>query len=223
MFEPLEITIGNKGEGAANIDHQYYATQHHNRYEVLKRIIDFNPGIYGIVFARTKVDTQEIAEKLTREGYDIDAIHGDLTQQQRDKVMGLFRDKSIQLLIATDVAARGIDVTGITHVINYELPNVPETYIHRIGRTGRAGASGISFSFCDAEETAELKDIHKLLGKPIPTDMNHPYHTTFTGISRRPAPVQSPRGNYNSRNGNNNQPKRRFSNERPRAFGSRAQ
>jgi ATP-dependent RNA helicase DeaD len=167
MDKPFEITIGKVNEGSANIDHQYYATQHHNRYEVLKRIIDFNPGIYGIVFARTKADTQEIAEKLTREGYDIDAIHGDLTQQQRDKVMGLFRDKSIQLLIATDVAARGIDVTGITHVINYELPDDVEVYTHRSGRTGRAGKSGISVSIVTPKETYRLRQIEKLVNTRV--------------------------------------------------------
>ncbi|MEP7372468.1 MAG: DEAD/DEAH box helicase [Chitinophagaceae bacterium] len=167
MDKPFEITIGKANAGGANIDHQYYATQHHNRYEVLKRIIDFNPGIYGIVFARTKIDTQEIAEKLTREGYDIDAIHGDLTQQQRDKVMGLFRDKSIQLLIATDVAARGIDVTGITHVINYELPDDVEVYTHRSGRTGRAGKSGISVSIVTPKETYRLRQIEKLVNTRV--------------------------------------------------------
>jgi ATP-dependent RNA helicase DeaD len=163
MEKPFEITIGKANEGAANIDHQYYATQHHNRYEVLKRIIDFNPGIYGIVFARTKADTQDIAEKLTREGYDIDSIHGDLTQQQRDKVMGLFRDKSIKLLIATDVAARGIDVSGITHVINYELPDDVEVYTHRSGRTGRAGNSGISVSLVTPKEIYRLRQIEGIL------------------------------------------------------------
>jgi ATP-dependent RNA helicase DeaD len=167
MDKPFEITIGKANSGSANIDHQYYATQHHNRYEVLKRIIDFNPGIYGIVFARTKVDTQEIAEKLTREGYDIDAIHGDLTQQQRDKVMGLFRDKSIQLLIATDVAARGIDVTGITHVINYELPDDVEVYTHRSGRTGRAGKSGVAVSIVTPKETYRLRQIEKLVNTRV--------------------------------------------------------
>ena len=121
------------------------------------------PGIYGIVFTRTKADAQDIAEQLTREGYDIDAIHGDLTQQQRDKVMGLFRDKSIQLLIATDVAARGIDVTGITHVINYELPDDMEVYTHRSGSTGRAGNSGISVSIVTPKEIYRLKQIEKLL------------------------------------------------------------
>lgn len=163
MDTPVEVTIGKTNQGASNIDHQYYATQHHNRYEVLKRIIDFNPGIYGIVFARTKADTQEIAERLTREGYDIDAIHGDLTQQQRDKVMGLFRDRSIQLLIATDVAARGIDVTGITHVINYELPDDVEVYTHRSGRTGRAGKSGVSVSIVTPKETYRLRQIERLV------------------------------------------------------------
>ncbi|HEX5651753.1 MAG TPA: DEAD/DEAH box helicase [Chitinophagaceae bacterium] len=167
MSKPFEITIGKTNAGAANIDHQYYPTQHHNRYEVLKRIIDFNPGIYGIVFARTKADTQDITERLTREGYDIDAIHGDLTQQQRDKVMGLFRDRSIQLLIATDVAARGIDVTGITHVINYELPDDVEVYTHRSGRTGRAGKSGISVSIITPKEIYRLRQIERILNARV--------------------------------------------------------
>ncbi|MBK5272093.1 MAG: DEAD/DEAH box helicase, partial [Bacteroidia bacterium] len=167
MKQPFEITIGKMNAGAANIDHQYYATQHSNRYETLKRIIDFNPGIYGIVFTRTKADAQGISEQLTREGYDIEAIHGDLTQQQRDKVMGLFRDKSIQLLIATDVAARGIDVQGITHVINYELPDDTEVYTHRSGRTGRAGNSGISISIVTPKEIYRLRQIEKLLNARV--------------------------------------------------------
>jgi ATP-dependent RNA helicase DeaD len=167
MKQPFEITIGKMNAGAANIDHQYYATQHVNRYETLKRIIDFNPGIYGIVFTRTKADAQNIAEQLTREGYDIEALHGDLTQQQRDKVMGLFRDRSIQLLIATDVAARGIDVQGITHIINYELPDDTEIYTHRSGRTGRAGKSGISISIVTPKETYRLRQIEKLVNTRI--------------------------------------------------------
>lgn len=163
MESPAEVTIGKVNAGNANIDHQYYITQHHNRYEVLRRIIDFNPDIFGIVFARTKSDTQEIAEKLTREGYDIDAIHGDLTQAQRDKVMGLFRSKSIRLLVATDVAARGIDVQGITHVINYELPDDTEVYTHRSGRTGRAGRSGLSVSIVTPREAYRLKQVERLV------------------------------------------------------------
>ncbi|HKP31858.1 MAG TPA: DEAD/DEAH box helicase, partial [Chitinophagaceae bacterium] len=123
MKSPVEITVGKMNTGNKNIDHQYFIASSHHRYEALKRLIDFNPGIYGIIFTRTKIDAQQIAEKLTREGYDIDALHGDLTQQQRDKVMGEFRERTLQLLIATDVAARGIDVKDITHVINYELPD----------------------------------------------------------------------------------------------------
>ena len=163
MEQPFEVTIGKVNAGNASIDHQYYMTQHHNRYEVLKRVIDFNPGIYGIIFARTKADAQSIAEKLIREGYDIDSIHGDLSQPQRDKVMGLFRDKSIRLLVATDVAARGIDVQGITHVINYELPDDTEVYTHRSGRTGRAGRSGLCVSIVTPKEQYRLRQIEKLI------------------------------------------------------------
>jgi ATP-dependent RNA helicase DeaD len=163
MEQPFEITIGKVNEGSANIDHQYYTTQHVNRYETLKRIVDFNPGMYGIVFTRTKADAQEVTEQLVREGYDIEAIHGDLTQQQRDKVMARFREKSIQLLIATDVAARGIDVKDITHVINYELPDDTEVYTHRSGRTGRAGKSGISISLVTPREVYRLRQIERLV------------------------------------------------------------
>lgn len=163
MKQPFEITIGKMNAGAANIDHQYYLTSHSNRYETLKRIIDFNPGIYGIIFTRTKADAQEITESLIREGYDIEALHGDLTQQQRDKVMARFREKNLQLLIATDVAARGIDVQGITHVINFELPDDMEVYTHRSGRTGRAGKSGISVSIVTPKEVYRLRHVEKLV------------------------------------------------------------
>ncbi len=156
------MNTGNK-----SIDHQYFATSSHQRYEALKRLIDFNPGIYGIIFTRTKIDAQQIAERLTREGYDIDALHGDLTQGQRDKVMGQFRDKSLQLLIATDVAARGIDVQGITHVIHYELPDDIEVYTHRSGRTGRAGKSGVSMSIVHTRELFKLKQIEKMVQAPF--------------------------------------------------------
>jgi ATP-dependent RNA helicase DeaD len=167
MNSPVEITVGKVNTGNKNIDHQYYVTQAQHRYEALKRLIDFNPGIYGIVFTRTKADAQNIAEKMTREGYDIDALHGDLTQQQRDKVMGDFRDKTLQLLIATDVAARGIDVQAITHVINYELPDDPEVYTHRSGRTGRAGLTGICMSIVHSKEIGKLKQIERMLQAPF--------------------------------------------------------
>jgi ATP-dependent RNA helicase DeaD len=163
MQTPMEITVGKMNTANKNIDHQYYVTAAHHRYETLKRIIDFNPGIYGIIFTRTKIDAQTIAEKLTREGYDIDALHGDLTQQQRDKVMGEFREKTLQLLIATDVAARGIDVKEITHVINYELPDDVEVYTHRSGRTGRAGSTGIALSIVHSREIGKLKQIERIV------------------------------------------------------------
>lgn len=167
MTNPAEITVGKANTGNKNIDHQYYVTSAQHRYETLKRIIDFNPGLYGLIFTRTKLDAQDIAEKLTREGYDIDALHGDLTQGQRDRVMGQFRDKSLQLLIATDVAARGIDVTGITHVINFELPDDVEVYTHRSGRTGRAGAQGISISIVHTREIFKLRQIEKMIQQPF--------------------------------------------------------
>ncbi len=167
MTTPVEITVGKVNAGSKNIDHQYYITNAQHRYEALKRLIDFNPGIYGIIFTRTKIDAQNIAEKLTREGYDIDALHGDLTQQQRDKVMNDFREKSLQLLIATDVAARGIDVKEITHVINYELPDDIEVYTHRSGRTGRAGNTGICMSIVHSREIGKLKQIERIVQAPF--------------------------------------------------------
>jgi len=167
MQTPKEITVGKVNTANKNIDHQYYVAAAHHRYETLKRLIDFNPGIYGIIFTRTKADAQSIAERLTREGYDIDALHGDLTQQQRDKVMGEFREKTLQLLIATDVAARGIDVQGITHVINYELPDDVEVYTHRTGRTGRAGATGIAVSIIHGRELGRLRQIERIVQVPF--------------------------------------------------------
>ncbi|HAP01139.1 MAG TPA: ATP-dependent RNA helicase [Bacteroidetes bacterium] len=167
MENPAEISIGKVSSANKNIDHQFYLTSHHARYEVLKRVIDFHPGIYGLIFTRTKVDAQEITEKLTREGYDVDALHGDLSQVQRDKVMKAFRNKTLQLLIATDVAARGIDVEGITHVINFELPDENEVYTHRSGRTGRAGNTGICLSIVTKREMYKLKHIEGIIHAPF--------------------------------------------------------
>jgi ATP-dependent RNA helicase DeaD len=167
MNQPVEVTVGQMNTANKNIDHQYFVVSSQHRYEALKRLIDFNPGIYGIIFTRTKVDAQQIAEKLTREGYDIDALHGDLTQQQRDTVMGQFRDRTLQLLIATDVAARGIDVKDITHVINYELPDDIEVYTHRSGRTGRAGKTGICMSIVHSREVGKVKQIERIVKVPF--------------------------------------------------------
>jgi ATP-dependent RNA helicase DeaD len=163
MTNPIEVTMGKKNTANVNIDHQYFITPAHSRFDTLKRLVDFNPGMYGVIFTRTKADAQEVAERLVKEGYDIEALHGDLTQQQRDKVMGRFRAKSIQLLIATDVAARGIDVDGITHVINYELPDDIEVYTHRSGRTARAGKSGICITICHSREAYKIRSIEKMI------------------------------------------------------------
>ena len=163
MKEPVEVTVGKMNTANVNIDHQYFVVSSQHRYEALKRLIDFNPGIYGIIFTRTKIDAQNISEKLTREGYDIDALHGDLTQQQRDTVMGQFRDRTLQLLIATDVAARGIDVKDITHVINFELPDDIEVYTHRSGRTGRAGKTGICMSIVHSREIGKIRQIERIV------------------------------------------------------------
>ncbi|MDB5203335.1 MAG: box helicase [Ferruginibacter sp.] len=163
MENPKEITVGKKNSGNVNIDHQFYVSPAHSRYETLKRLIDFNPGMYGIIFTRTKADAQDISERLSKAGYEIEALHGDLTQQQRDRVMGRFRSKALQLLIATDVAARGIDVDGITHVINYELPDDMEVYTHRSGRTGRAGKTGICLSICHSRETFKIRQLEKMV------------------------------------------------------------
>ncbi len=163
MENPKEVTVGKKNSGNVNIVHQFSVVPAQHRYESLKRLIDFNPDMYGIIFTRTKADAQEVSERLSKAGYDIEALHGDLTQQQRDKVMGRFRSKNLQLLIATDVAARGIDVDGITHVINFELPDDMEVYTHRSGRTGRAGKTGICLSICHSRESYKIKSLERMI------------------------------------------------------------
>lgn len=174
MNNPVKITIGKQNAGAENVRHIYYQAHARDRYLVLKRIADINPDIYGLVFCRTRAETKEIAEKLIRDGYNADALHGDLSQAQRDHVMNRFRKKNLQMLVATDVAARGIDVSDISHVINYNLPDDIEVYVHRSGRTGRAGKTGISIAIVNFREKSRIPQIEKILGKklenqPIPT------------------------------------------------------
>ena len=163
MHEPKEITVGKKNTTNVNIAHQYFVIPQNMRFETLKRLVDFNPGMYAIIFTRTKLDAQEVTEKLARDGYSVEALHGDLTQQQRDKVMQRFRNKNLEMLVATDVAARGIDVEGITHVINYELPDDIEVYTHRSGRTARAGKSGICISLCNSREIFKIRQLEKMV------------------------------------------------------------
>ena len=165
MKNPREIVIGNKNEGNKNIKHVYYMVQAKDKYLALKRIADYYPNIYGIIFCRTRKETQEIADKLIQDGYNADSLHGELSQAQRDYVMQKFRIKNLQLLVATDVAARGLDVNELTHVINYGLPDDIESYTHRSGRTGRAGRTGISIGICHVKEKGKIREIERILNK----------------------------------------------------------
>jgi ATP-dependent RNA helicase DeaD len=161
MTEPYEISVGNKNKGNENITHQYMLVDDRNRYEALKRVVDINPDVFGVIFCRTKAETQDIAEKLMKDGYNADALHGDLSQAQRDKVMKAFKAKTLQLLIATDVAARGIDVSNITHVFHMNLPDEVEYYTHRSGRTARAGKTGFSIAIVTRRDLHKIRQIEK--------------------------------------------------------------
>jgi len=165
MHDPVEITVGGKNMGAENVSHEYYLVNARDRYQALKRLADANPSIFSVIFCRTKRDTQKVAELLIEDGYSAAAIHGDLSQNQRDLVMKSFRNRQIQMLVATDVAARGIDVENITHVINYQLPDEIETYTHRSGRTGRAGKTGISMVIVSKSENRKIHQIEKMIQK----------------------------------------------------------
>jgi ATP-dependent RNA helicase DeaD len=174
MKDAKEIAVAKINSAAKNVEHHIYDISSRHKYEALKRIADYNPNIYGIVFCRTRRQTKEITNKFINDGYNADAIHGDLSQGQRDEVMSRFRDKSLQMLIATDVAARGLDVEDLTHIINYSLPDDPEIYTHRSGRTGRAGKSGISIAISNSRESRKIKSIEnksqiKFLKKEVPT------------------------------------------------------
>ncbi|MFC7443866.1 MULTISPECIES: DEAD/DEAH box helicase [Mesoflavibacter] len=163
MSDPLEVTVGNKNESTTNVSHEYYLVNSRDRYLALKRLADANPDIFSVVFCRTKRDTQKVAEKLIEDGYNAGALHGDLSQNQRDLVMKSFRNNQIQMLVATDVAARGIDVDDVTHVINYQLPDEIETYTHRSGRTGRAGKTGVSMVIVSKSEVRKIKSIERII------------------------------------------------------------
>ncbi len=165
MREPKEIVVGTRNEGAANVRHIYYMVPARDKYATLKRVADYNPDIYAIIFCRTRRDTQEVADALIHDGYNADALHGDLSQQQRDLTMRKFRDRVTRLLVATDVAARGLDVDDLTHVINYGLPDDTAVYTHRSGRTGRAGKHGTSIAIIHSREKGRLREIERIIGK----------------------------------------------------------
>ena len=167
MTDPFELTIGEKNVSNVNIEHQYVVVKEKDRYAVLKRVLDFHPDIFGLIFCRTRIDTQQVADKLMKDGYNADSLHGDLTQQQRDKVMKNFRQKTIRILVATDVAARGIDVDDITHVIHMNIPDEMEFYTHRSGRTARAGKKGVSIALIAKKELGKIRQIEKLIKTTI--------------------------------------------------------
>lgn len=176
MHAPVEITVGTKNVGSDQVSHEYYLVNARDRYNALKRLADANPDIFSLIFCRTKRDTQKVAEQLIEDGYNAAAIHGDLSQNQRDLVMKSFRNRQIQMLVATDVAARGIDVDDITHVINYQLPDELEIYTHRSGRTGRAGKTGVSMVIVSKSEVRKIKNIERIIqkqfvAKEIPSGM----------------------------------------------------
>ncbi len=167
MTDIHEISVGKRNVGADTVEHNYYLVHARDRYLALKRIADVNPNIYGIIFCRTRAETKDVADKLMQDGYNADALHGDLSQAQRDHVMARFRGKHLHMLVATDVAARGLDVNDLTHVINYNLPDDPEVYVHRSGRTGRAGKKGVSITLIHMREKGKLKQVERSVNKPF--------------------------------------------------------
>ncbi len=167
MHDAVEVSAGKKNAGTEMVTHSYYVVHAKDKFEALKRLVDYYPGIYGIVFCKTRVSARNIAEKMIKEGYSADALHGDLSQEQREYIMAKFRERGLQLLVATDVAARGLDVKELTHVINYDLPDEIEIYNHRSGRTGRAGSRGLSLSIINMKERGRMKRIEKNLGRKI--------------------------------------------------------
>ena len=222
LTNPEKVEVTPVSSTAETITQSLYYVEKQNKASLLKFILADHSIETALVFTRTKHGADKVVKDLVKLGITAEAIHGNKSQNARQRALSNFKNRSTRILVATDIAARGIDVDDLTHVINYELPDVAETYVHRIGRTGRAGASGISFSFCEAEETEALRDIHKLIGKQIPLNNNHPYHVTFNGIQGRPKQQARPQrsfGGGNSRGGNNQgRPKQFGNNEGQRSF-----
>ena len=213
LKNPVKVEVAPVSSTAEKIAQQVYFTDKDNKRSLLIHVLETGGIERALVFARTKYGSDKIAKALTRAGIKADAIHGDKSQNARQHALTNFKNGKIRILVATDIAARGIDVDNLTHVINYELPNVPETYVHRIGRTGRAGASGIAISFCDGEERAYLKDIQQLIRQSIPVVEEHPYHAAKTVIAPQPAiQKKSVVGPVGNRNNNHNKFKKRWNN-----------
>lgn len=211
LTDPVKVEVTPVSSTADTIRQSIYFVEKPNKKALLANILKDNTIESALVFTRTKHGADKVVKDLTKAGIRAEAIHGNKSQNARQRALGNFKDRTTRVLVATDIAARGIDVDELTHVINYELPNVPETYVHRIGRTGRAGLSGTAFSFCDAEELAYLKDIHKLIGKEIPKQTDHPFHIDYADTK----PVIVKKAQPERHGGHNhNRPKRRFSNQK---------
>ncbi|MEO6406803.1 MAG: DEAD/DEAH box helicase [Ferruginibacter sp.] len=191
LNNPEKVTVTPPATTAESIEQWLFYVERQNKKDLLAHILKDQNIETALVFTRTKHGADKVVKDLHRIGVSAEAIHGNKSQNARQRALSNFKNRSTRILVATDIAARGIDVDDLTHVINYELPEIAETYVHRIGRTGRAGASGISFSFCEAEETADLRDIQKLISQQIPVQQNHPYHTNFTQIKSRPPQGQN--------------------------------
>ena len=221
LTNPEKVEVTPASSTAETITQSLYFVEKQNKAALLKFILADHSIETALVFTRTKHGADKVVKDLIKLGISAEAIHGNKSQNARQRALSNFKNRTTRILVATDIAARGIDVDDLTHVINYELPDIAETYVHRIGRTGRAGASGISFSFCEAEETEALRDIHKLIGKQIPLNSNHPYHITFNGIQGRPKQQVRPQRSFGGapRGGNNQgRPKQFSSNEGQRSF-----
>ena len=167
MHEPAEIEVGERNSGSKDVEHQYFVVKASNRFETLKRLVDIHPGMYGIIFCRTRNETMDISKWLSRDGYEVDVLNGDLSQNQRDQVMNRFRKSELKILVATDVAARGLDVNNLSHIVNYNLPDDLEVYIHRSGRTGRAGNKGICMSIVSPREQSRIRRLEKMASQPF--------------------------------------------------------
>ena len=215
LHNPVKVEVAPVSSTADTIDQSLYYVAKENKRSLLAFILSDKNIETALIFTRTKHGADKVVKDLVRIGIRAEAIHGNKSQNARQRALNNFKNRETRILVATDIAARGIDVDELTHVINYELPNVPETYVHRIGRTGRAGLSGTSYSFCSEEETEELRDIHKLIGKQIPVQENHPYHTTFSVHAKGSVSRQAPQRSFTNRNQPNKNPqKKRFENTR---------
>ena len=191
LHQPEKVTVTPPSTTAETIEQWLYFVDKNNKRDLLAHILKDQQIETALVFTRTKHGADKVVKDLHKMGISAEAIHGNKSQNARQRALSNFKNRTTRILVATDIAARGIDVDDLTHVINYEIPEIAETYVHRIGRTGRAGANGISFTFCEAEETADLRDIQKLIGKAIPVQEHHPWHTVFNEIKSRPAPGQN--------------------------------